>query len=76
MWFHLNGELFWLGTVPYWAILISALLIRKRRGFGVYLSLSAVVLLFFQMLFTGLFINKRPFRSPRHGNREGFTSMG
>ena len=46
MWFHLNGELFWLGTVPYWAILISALLIRKRRGFGVYLSLSAVVLLF------------------------------
>ena len=46
MWFHLNGELFWLGTVPYWAILISALLIRKRRGFGIYLSLSAVVLLF------------------------------
>ena len=46
MWFHLNGELFWLGTVPYWVILFSALLIRKRRGIGIYLALSAVVLLF------------------------------
>ncbi|MBA61030.1 MAG: hypothetical protein CMJ76_01575 [Planctomycetaceae bacterium] len=45
MWFHLNGELFWLASMPYWVLLISAVCIRRRRGFGVYLALAAVVLL-------------------------------
>lgn len=45
MWFHLQGELFWLTTIPYWIVLGSALGIRKRRGFGVFLAIAASGLL-------------------------------
>lgn len=44
MWFHLNGELFWLTTIPYWVILGTAFSIRKRRGPGVYLAVASVAL--------------------------------
>ena len=44
MWFHLNGELFWLATIPYWGILCTVIGIRKRRGIGVYLAVAAVAL--------------------------------
>ena len=44
MWFHLNGELFWLATIPYWVILGTAISIRKRRGLGVYLAVASVFL--------------------------------
>ena len=44
MWFHLNGELFWLATIPYWVILCTVVGIRKRRGSGVYLAVAAVAM--------------------------------
>jgi len=44
MWFHLNGELFWLATIPYWVILCTVVGIRKRRGLGIYLAVAAVAL--------------------------------
>lgn len=45
MWFHLNGQLFWLTSIPYWVLLATALKIRARRGFGIYLAVAAVALL-------------------------------